>query len=65
MPINVYECKKCKASVEKLEKIGEVSLKCDKCGTALKKIICGGNFVLKGDGFYKPSRWNGSIQDGC
>lgn len=57
MPIYVYHCKKCDITKEILTAISaEVDVKCDSCHKYMKKQMTAPNFVLKGKGFYKPSK---------
>jgi putative FmdB family regulatory protein len=53
MPIYEYECSKCKAHVEILQKITDKPLvKCRKCGGKLEKQWSTTSFQLKGTGWY-------------
>jgi putative FmdB family regulatory protein len=53
MPIYEYECRKCKAHVEILQKITDKPLtKCRKCGGKLEKQWSATSFQLKGTGWY-------------
>jgi putative FmdB family regulatory protein len=53
MPIYEYECRKCKAHVEILQKITDKPLtKCRKCGGRLEKQWSPTSFQLKGSGWY-------------
>jgi putative FmdB family regulatory protein len=53
MPIYEYECRKCKAHVEILQKITDKPLvKCRKCGGKLEKQWSTTSFQLKGTGWY-------------
>jgi putative FmdB family regulatory protein len=53
MPIYEYECKKCKAHMEVLQKITDKPLaKCRKCGGKLEKQWSTTSFQLKGTGWY-------------
>jgi putative FmdB family regulatory protein len=53
MPIYEYECRKCKAHVEVLQKITDKPLtKCRKCGGRLEKQWSSTSFQLKGTGWY-------------
>lgn len=53
MPIYEYECKKCKAHVEALQKMSDKPLtKCRKCGGRLEKQWSNTSFQLKGSGWY-------------
>jgi putative FmdB family regulatory protein len=53
MPIYEYECRKCKAHVEILQKITDAPLaKCRKCGGKLEKQWSAAGFQFKGTGWY-------------
>src|SRR5258708_33380277 len=53
MPIYEYECKKCKAHTEILQKITDKPLtKCRKCGGRLEKQWSSTSFQFKGSGWY-------------
>lgn len=53
MPIYEYECQKCKAHVEILQKITDKPLaKCRKCGGKLEKRWSVAGFQFKGTGWY-------------
>jgi putative FmdB family regulatory protein len=53
MPIYEYECRKCKAHVEVMQKISDKPLsKCPKCGGRLEKQWSSTSFQLKGSGWY-------------
>lgn len=53
MPIYEYECRKCKAHVEILQKITDKALaKCPKCGGRLDKQWSATSFQFKGTGWY-------------
>lgn len=53
MPIYEYECRKCKAHVEILQKLTDKPLtKCPKCGGRLEKQWSSTSFQLKGTGWY-------------
>lgn len=53
MPIYEYECRKCKAHVEVLQKITDKPLvKCTKCGGRLEKQWSPAGFQFKGSGWY-------------
>ena len=53
MPIYEYECLKCKAHVEIMQKISDKPLsKCSKCGGRLEKQWSSTSFQLKGSGWY-------------
>jgi putative FmdB family regulatory protein len=53
MPIYEYQCQKCNAHVEALQKMGDKPLtKCRKCGGKLEKQWSNTSFQLKGSGWY-------------
>jgi putative FmdB family regulatory protein len=53
MPIYEYECRKCGAHVEALQKISDKPLtKCKKCGGRLEKKWSQTGFQFKGSGWY-------------
>ena len=53
MPIYEYECRKCNAHVEILQKITDKPLtKCRKCGGRLEKQWSPTSFQFKGSGWY-------------
>ena len=53
MPIYEYECQKCKAHVEVLQKLTDKPLtKCRKCGGRLEKQWSQSGFQFKGSGWY-------------
>lgn len=53
MPIYEYECRKCKAHTEVMQKITDKPLtKCRKCGGRLEKQWSPTSFQLKGSGWY-------------
>lgn len=53
MPIYEYQCRKCNAHVEVLQKITDKPLtKCGKCGGRLEKQWSSTSFQLKGTGWY-------------
>jgi putative FmdB family regulatory protein len=53
MPIYEYQCRKCNAHVEILQKITDKPLtKCGKCGGRLEKQWSSTSFQLKGTGWY-------------
>lgn len=56
MAIYEYQCVKCKNVMEVTHKMNDKpQITCLKCGEKAKKIVSTGGFILKGDGFYKPS----------
>lgn len=53
MPLYEYECRKCKAHVEILQKLADKPLtKCRKCGGRLEKQWSQSGFQFKGSGWY-------------
>ncbi|HEY0544227.1 MAG TPA: zinc ribbon domain-containing protein [Pyrinomonadaceae bacterium] len=53
MPIYEYECRKCHAHTEVMQKISDKPLtKCRKCGGRLDKQWSSTSFQLKGSGWY-------------
>ena len=53
MPIYEYECDKCGAHLEVLQKVGDKPLsRCSKCRGKVRKVVSRSSFQLKGDGWY-------------
>ena len=53
MPIYEYQCKKCNAHVEAMQKMTDKPLtRCRKCGGRLEKQWSATSFQLKGSGWY-------------
>ena len=53
MPIYEYECRKCKAHTEVLQKVTDKPLaKCRKCGGRLEKLFSASAIQFKGSGWY-------------
>ena len=53
MPIYEYECRKCKAHTEVMQKVTDKPLtKCRKCGGRLEKLISASAIQFKGSGWY-------------
>lgn len=53
MPIYEYECKKCNAHTEVLQKFSDKPLtKCRKCGGRLEKLLSAPAIQFKGSGWY-------------
>ncbi|HEX8492404.1 MAG TPA: FmdB family zinc ribbon protein [Pyrinomonadaceae bacterium] len=53
MPLYEYECQKCKAHIEILQKLSDKPLtKCRKCGGRLEKQWSQSGFQFKGSGWY-------------
>jgi putative FmdB family regulatory protein len=57
MPTYEYRCNSCGHELEAFQKITEPALKlCPQCNQeSLERLISGGNFVLKGGGWYADS----------
>src|SRR5437868_6598217 len=53
MPIYEYECRKCNAHTEVLQKLSDKPLtKCRKCGGRLEKLLSASAIQFKGSGWY-------------
>ena len=53
MPIYEYQCKKCNAHTEVLQKFSDKPLtKCRKCGGRLEKLLSASAIQFKGSGWY-------------
>ena len=53
MPIYEFECRKCKAKLEVLQKMSDKSpVKCRKCGGRLEKLVSQSAIQFKGSGWY-------------
>ncbi|MEP6570110.1 MAG: zinc ribbon domain-containing protein [Acidobacteriota bacterium] len=53
MPIYEYECRKCKARLEVLQKMSDKPpVKCKKCGGRLEKLVSQSAIQFKGSGWY-------------
>jgi putative FmdB family regulatory protein len=53
MPIYEYQCKKCNAHTEVMQKISDKPLtKCRKCGGRLEKLLSAPAIQFKGSGWY-------------
>ena len=53
MPIYEYQCRKCKAHTEVMQKISDKPLaKCRKCGGRLEKLLSAPAIQFKGSGWY-------------
>ncbi|PYS45863.1 MAG: transcriptional regulator [Acidobacteria bacterium] len=53
MPIYEYECKKCNAHTEAIQKLTDKPLtKCRKCGGRLEKLLSAPAIQFKGSGWY-------------
>lgn len=57
MPTYTYYCKNCYERVEEIQKITDQALtKCPKCKEeSLTKLVTSGNFILKGEKWFKTS----------
>lgn len=54
MPIYVYECSKCGAEVEEIQKLSDPPLeRHEPCGGKLSKKMGKSSFALKGGGWYR------------
>ena len=65
MPIYEYECKACGHRLEKLQKMSDDPLvDCPECAKPdLVKLVSGGQFRLKGDGWYETDFKTGKNQN--
>src|ERR671939_2183726 len=53
MPIYEYECKRCSAHTEVMQKVSDKPLtKCRKCGVRLEKLLSAPAIQFKGSGWY-------------
>jgi putative FmdB family regulatory protein len=53
MPIYEYECEKCGAHLEVLQKLGDKALtRCSECRGKVRKVVSRSSFQLKGSGWY-------------
>ena len=53
MPIYEFECRKCKAKLEVLQKMSDKPpVKCRKCGGRLEKLVSASAIQFKGSGWY-------------
>ena len=53
MPIYEFECRKCKAKLEVLQKMSDKPpVKCRKCGGRLEKLVSQSAIQFKGSGWY-------------
>ena len=61
MPIYEYQCDKCGASFEVMQKMSDDPLtECDKCGGTLRKVLHPVAIHFKGSGFYTTDYGKGS-----
>ena len=62
MPDYLYECPKC-GRFSKIQRISAPALEnCPDCASPVKRIIVGGNILLKGSGALKGGDWDGKMQ---
>ena len=53
MPLFEYQCRKCGARVEKIQKFTAPSLaKCEKCGGTIERLLSSPAIQFKGSGWY-------------
>jgi putative FmdB family regulatory protein len=53
MPIHEYKCRKCRSTVEVLQRANDKALdKCQKCGGPLEKLVSPAAIQFKGNGWY-------------
>ena len=53
LPLYEYQCGKCGATIEKIQKFSDVPLeKCEKCGGRLERLISSSAIQFKGSGWY-------------
>ena len=53
MPLYEYQCRKCGAKVEKIQKFADPPLtKCEKCGGQLERLLSSPAIQFKGSGWY-------------
>lgn len=65
MPIYEYECIKCGAGREVMQKISDPPLTvCPLCGGEMKKLMSNTSFVLKGEGWYVTDYASGDRKRG-
>jgi putative FmdB family regulatory protein len=66
MPTYTYACEACEREMELEQRISEAPLKkCPKCGKQkLRRLITGGNFILKGGGWYSDGYGSGKKAGG-
>jgi putative FmdB family regulatory protein len=62
MPTYSYQCDACQSEFEREQRISEPAIrKCPSCGKLkAKRLISGGNFILKGGGWYSDGYGSGS-----
>lgn len=65
MPLYEYECKNCRMSVEKIQKVTDPPLHiCSRCNGALKRLISSPNIRFKGSGWYVTDYGKNKSGDG-
>jgi putative FmdB family regulatory protein len=53
LPLYEYQCLKCKALIEKIQKFSDAPLtKCEKCGGKLERLLSAPAIQFKGSGWY-------------
>ena len=53
MPLYEYQCEKCGATIEKIQKFSDAPLKkCQKCGGRLERLVSSSTIQFKGSGWY-------------
>jgi putative FmdB family regulatory protein len=53
LPLYEYRCRKCGATVEKIQKFSDAPLvKCEKCGGRLERVLSAPAIQFKGSGWY-------------
>jgi putative FmdB family regulatory protein len=53
LPLYEYQCEKCGATIEKIQKFSDAPLKkCEKCGGRLERLISSSAIQFKGSGWY-------------
>ena len=55
MPIYVLECIVCGHTFDALVRYEDTNPLCERCGNKVKRKISAPYFVLRGEGWYKPS----------
>ncbi len=65
MPLYEYQCIKCGARVEKIQKFSDAPLSvCEKCGGKLKRLVSSPAIQFKGSGWYVTDYARGSSSAG-
>lgn len=53
MPLYEYQCEKCGATIEKIQKFSDAPLKkCEKCGGRIERLVSSSTIQFKGSGWY-------------